>query len=261
MNTRLLEINAKIERAKKHLSDLIAAIKEFHESKPYEFEVCDEKETGDRVWILRVCREPPMQLSAIVGDILNNLRSSLDYLVCGLAEGRKGAKQYFPISDTASKYNKIITNMERHILCRQSTQLLREVQAYKGGDGHGLWQLHQLNIHEKHRFLIPVGTVNSKASTSMPAAMMNMMREFRTPLFHPGIVHVRPGERVFPLKVGTELYRLLAEGKPWVVGTDPKFTFDLAFGEIFTGDPLFPVLKNLAILVTTTINKFVHLLK
>jgi hypothetical protein len=262
MNTRLVEINAKIERAKNHLLDLNTEIKKFIQTKPYEVEDYDEEETGDRVWIVHVRSEPPIQLGAIVGDLLNNLRSSLDYLVFELAERRGGSKLYFPICNTADEFDSAITKIEKFILCNEAIQILREVQAYKGGGGHGLWQLHQLNRREKHRFLIPVGTANTQATTSMPSAMMEMMRKFRKPLFHPGIFHVKPGNRVFPLKDGTELYRLLASGRPGVVGNDPRFTFEMAFGEgeIFIDDPIFPTLRNLTKLVVTTINKFVPLL-
>ena len=262
MNARLVGINAKIERAKSHLLDLEAEIKKFVQTKPYEIEAYDEKETGDRVWIVHVRSEPPILFGTIVGDLLNNLRSSLDYLVIALAEGRGESKLFFPICMTADEFDKAVTKIKEFILCNEAIQILREVQAYKGGDGNGLWQLHQLNRREKHRFLIPVGTANAQATTSMPSAMMKMMRKFRTPLFHPGIFHVEPGNRVFPLKEGTELYRLLAQGRPGVVGNDPRFTFEMAFGEgeIFNDKPLLSTLLNWTKLVATTINKFVPLL-
>ncbi len=247
-----------MERAKHHLFDLKAAIKGFQETNPYEIEVYDEDETGDQVYIVHVRSEPPITLAAIVGDVLNNLRSALDYLVFELAEGRGGDKLYFPIYNTADSFKAAIKGMEKIILCNEAIELLRATQAYEGGKGHGLWQLHQLNRREKHRFLIPVGAANAQATVSMPRALMEMMRKFRRPLFHPGIFYAKPANRVFPLKEGTELYRLLAQGRGGTVGKDPKFTFVIAFGEgeILKGDPVLPTLAKLANLVEGTINSF-----
>ena len=255
-------IDAKIERAKHHLLDLQNAVKRFQDSSPYEIEAYDEDATGDQVYIVHVLREPPIALATILGDVVNNLRSALDYLVWELASGRGSDTLYFPIRHTAGDFERAIRGLEQIIRSNVAIDLLRATQAYEGGSGHGLWQLHQLNRREKHRFLIPVGAANARATTSMPSAMMEMMRRFRHPLFHPGIVYVKPAERVFPLVEGIELYRLLAKGRGGVVGKNPQFAFEIAFGEgeIFKGEPILPTLAQLTNLVERSINPFRPLL-
>lgn len=71
----------KVERAKKHIGDLDPKVLAFLVRRPYKTVSEDDPETGDQVWYIKIAETPPIQWGAIVGDVIHNLRSSLDVLV------------------------------------------------------------------------------------------------------------------------------------------------------------------------------------
>jgi hypothetical protein len=94
----------KLERAKELLEQLRT---EYHDSR-YKFAVKFwrgfSRETGAQlVWIEDVPAYP-RKWGLIVGDIGNNLRSALDYLVFQLAEDPEKDRTAFPISETEADY-------------------------------------------------------------------------------------------------------------------------------------------------------------
>lgn len=73
---------AKVNRANVHLSLLNERIQGFVDSNPYEVETEPSSNTGEVIVYASAVREPPAQeWSAIIGDVVHNLRSTLDHLV------------------------------------------------------------------------------------------------------------------------------------------------------------------------------------
>ena len=69
MAERTAGIDAKIERAKKHVRDYKKAEKRFFEFRPYKVVAGNEQGSGDLVYVLQGRREPrPARLSVIAGD-------------------------------------------------------------------------------------------------------------------------------------------------------------------------------------------------
>ena len=102
----------KVDRAYKHILDLGAEYLRFlGEGGPYETLFEDDTDTGERTYYLRVRKETPTQFSALIGDIAQNLRSSLDHLAWHLVKSSpvtpkaRGTDIYFPIFETAREYN------------------------------------------------------------------------------------------------------------------------------------------------------------
>jgi len=104
MANRLVGINTKLERAKKHILHLKADTDRFTETNPYELFSYDDPDTGDEIIAVHVHRELSPDLAAIVGDVLNNLRTPLDYLIYELASGKGNDHLAFPISQTESGF-------------------------------------------------------------------------------------------------------------------------------------------------------------
>jgi hypothetical protein len=72
----------KVNRANMHLSLLDERIQRFVDSNPYKVETEPGPNRGEEIVYANTLREPPTQeWSAIVGDIVHNLRSALDHLV------------------------------------------------------------------------------------------------------------------------------------------------------------------------------------
>src|SRR4051794_18892049 len=100
----------KLDRAKLHREELARRVKEFEESNPYSVTFDVDVHRGFYEQIAHFRGDPSFHGYAglVVGDIVNNLRSSLDYIAYNLTiiETRKdpptGEKQIqFPIVKTA----------------------------------------------------------------------------------------------------------------------------------------------------------------
>ena len=96
-----------------------------------------------------------MEMGAIVGDIIHNLRSALDLLACDLvlANGGNPKGVYFPFFKTADGLNKKIKDRDFNRAGPDAVALLTRYQPYEGGDSP-LYAIHLLDIIDKHRMLV-----------------------------------------------------------------------------------------------------------
>lgn len=80
----------KLRRAVVHMTDLQSRVEEHLAGRP--FDVVAETRDNGRLVVVRMVGDTsiPEEWSAIVGDVLHNLRSALDCLVVGLAEANLG---------------------------------------------------------------------------------------------------------------------------------------------------------------------------
>lgn len=107
--------------------------------------------------------EFPLRISVFVGEIVHNLRSSLDHLVCALAlmnSGEYRRSNQFPVCDT---YEKFQSSQKRGYLKgvgSEAFKLIQSLQPYYTGDPekNPLKVLHDLNVMDKHRILIVLVT-------------------------------------------------------------------------------------------------------
>lgn len=148
----------KIERAKQHITDLQADIRAFHERHLYEIVGEDDVDTGDWVLKAKIIEVPPPRWGAMAGDAIHNLRASLDILWRFLmypssSSDTDDRRTQFPIMQSAklfkARFSRPIKGSRR-----AAVDLLKAVKPYKGGNDL-LWLLHQLDIIDKHRGLVP----------------------------------------------------------------------------------------------------------
>src|SRR3954466_4643504 len=81
ISKKLQGVELKVQRAKKHITDLEAAIVAFKKSSPDRICGKYDPETRRQIYYVASIGEIPPQLSLIAGDALNCLRSALDQLV------------------------------------------------------------------------------------------------------------------------------------------------------------------------------------
>ena len=88
----------KVQRAKKHISDLHNEIAAYMRRKPYRIVVEQDTEPQRCVLVIRVREEVPDNLATIIGDAVHNLRTALDILACELVRINSGDPEgvYFP---------------------------------------------------------------------------------------------------------------------------------------------------------------------
>jgi hypothetical protein len=151
------DVYLKINWAEKRIADFYVARNAFMDTNPCGYSVKVDNETREPVYYFTDCKPLGTDLPLIAGDVLQNLRTALDYMVC-ISVKLQGhpVTEYtgFPIP------KKVPTTYEERRRFRQKVEGLRqeaikEIEAlkpYQGGD-EILWRLHSLNNRDKHRLL------------------------------------------------------------------------------------------------------------
>jgi hypothetical protein len=175
-----------------------------------------------------------------MGDAIHNLRSALDLLVWQLVlinSAVPGKQNAFPIYDTLLDFNSGYARQ----LCGVATSAvgtIRSLNPYEGGN-RTLWLLHQLDIIDKHRVLVPayssVGTTIIDFSVGLKKLMPDAGSVPPMPF---GINWADPS---CPVQDGEELWRVKANQRE-DVDLNPKFTFTIALA------PGTPVKKGMSVL-------------
>ena len=164
----LVGVFLKIRRANRHLADLDEAIKTALDRDRYSFTLEFDPQTNSHVYTAHGVPAIDADWSLIVGEILYNLRSALDYLAWQLVildGGTPGDKTQVPVR--ASPFNKkgewVTPQLQPPVSNPQVLDALEEVQPYRGPEGEPaafhdspLWRLGILNNIDKHRLLLVV---------------------------------------------------------------------------------------------------------
>jgi len=256
---RIALIRIKIERAKKHIIDLQAAIHAFGESHPYEIGTKRYPQTRKIMYYLADFRDVPLDISAIAGDVLQNLRSALDHLTCQLvcAAGNKPTlRTSFPIFDSATKY-KAKSPGKVEGMRQDAIHALNGIKPYKGGN-NTLWLLHKLNNIDKHRLLVSVLIKNYATSFKLgdPSALELLIDFRRAFKDYPGADITKIGK---PLKAGDVLFISAPDSE---LKQKVQFHFHVALNEPEIGEsqPLIETLQHMVDLVDNIVACFRPLL-
>jgi hypothetical protein len=246
----------KVERAKHHFGDLQARYERFREDNPYEAIPYDEPDTGDLVYKAKIPNQPPLWWSTIAGDCVHNLRSSLDLLVCEMvrAKGNPVTKDTgFLVAKDANAFESGYYMRKVKGVPQAAVELIKKAKPYKEAD-NPFWRLNELDIADKHKLLVPVGTVHHRTVKTItldqffaanPGTTEATMEDVVTP--PAGIV---TPELPFPAEDDAEIYRVPASLRNDPVAQmhmNPEFEFEIAFGEVevVEREPLIPTLDQL----------------
>jgi len=132
--------NVKARRAAHHFADLRQEVDAFRSRRPFAL-TPEPAETPRRLAYRLKFREPiPAELSAIVGDVLHNLRSALECVAYELARRTRGTAltpaeeraTTFPIQPTPESFEKFFTENKRRdtLFDARSRAALRLVQPF-----------------------------------------------------------------------------------------------------------------------------------
>jgi hypothetical protein len=240
-------VNLKFQRARDHAADLEQKVRRFLDSNPFEVYEEEEQSTGDLLTCVRVHRQPPPELSLIIGDLIHDCRTALDHLAWQLvlANGNQpDEKTMFPIARSKNAFPSYAQKCLKGA-SKQTISGIEKLRPYQGGDER-FWRLHRLDIEDKHRLLIPVGAAyrNFEMLTSflgterIPAAT-----------FPP--LPIRPADRQYPLQDGAIVLRIMKAAREsqqqGMMRTEHRFTFEVAFSDdtAVAGEPITPTLANL----------------
>jgi hypothetical protein len=146
----------KLRRAKRHIVDLEKQIADFLKARPFRAVVESDGDGRQRI-VFRVARAIPKDFSAIIGDVIHNLRAALDLLACDLVRLNGGSDEdvYFPFCEDANYLETMIKKRHVDRAAPQAVDLIRSLQPYRGGN-QALRAIHDLDIRDKHQMLIPI---------------------------------------------------------------------------------------------------------
>lgn len=215
----------KIDRAKRHLDELRAQVGVYLARDPYVGLKMRDMRTGE-YFMSSLSRElPPDELSLVFGDLLFNLRSSLDILANDLVRhsGREPKNVYFPFAGDEAGLEEQITSKMRGA-APDILELVRGFEPYRGGNEY-LRALHDLNIRDKHIELLGAGAGQAMIfdmSTGVPTGPNSFRVDFerlQSMPIDPTGFPVREGTEVVGKLVGSRSFVHIGEGLP-LTGTD-----------------------------------------
>ena len=157
----------KIARAKKHLAELEQVIQAYIETNPVRYEttvsdpeIVGTKEDGTPLRHARITFKfdqdaIPEEMSAIVGDIVHNLRSALDLMATELCRAEDDAEDetHFPFAKKESEFGNRVSKTGFWRAGPEAIMLMSEFAPYEGGNAV-LRAIHDLDIRDKHKRLI-----------------------------------------------------------------------------------------------------------
>ncbi|HZY72455.1 MAG TPA: hypothetical protein VFE22_05040 [Edaphobacter sp.] len=101
------------------------------------------------------------EIALVIGDAIHNLKTALDYawlqVITASIPRMAGERPKFPIYPTVDLLEQFLTNKKIHIDCPRLSRFVFNIKPYDGGNFY-LYPLHQMDIVDKHRLLIPSTT-------------------------------------------------------------------------------------------------------
>jgi hypothetical protein len=148
----------KIERADKHIDDLYDVLKGFLSSDFYSVRI--DKNYWFNDLIIDISKDFPKEVASLMlGDAIHNLRSSLDVLMRQTVINMNGIpskKTAFPFADSREKLiEETNSRLKEPAMEEVRDFIIDEIKPYQTGN-YPLWAIHDLDIRDKHHFIIPV---------------------------------------------------------------------------------------------------------
>ncbi len=146
----------KIGRAARHVATLRGEVAAYMARVPIYTDMwIDENDPKYMAFSLNIAEPIPMEWAPIIGDAVHNLRASLDLLACEAVRlnGDSDASTYFPFAESAGELETMIKRRMSGA-SDAAKDLVRSFQPYIGGNA-ALRGVHDLDIYDKHRALLP----------------------------------------------------------------------------------------------------------
>jgi hypothetical protein len=233
---------AKIERAKKHFTDLAQEDRRFMALNPYRIDPEYDPQTRNLRFKQSVFLQPdPILWGTLIGDAVHNLRSVFDHLAWQLvlANGnRPDWRTEFPVYIGDPMEYESFARRKVHGMAKGAITLIEHLQPYRAGsqfDRDPLHILNALDIEDKHHFLLVVGGAGWMPSLTLNGSYVDIEKA------HFG------GGRISPLIDGAETSTKITFGAGSEVDVKVKFTYYVAFDQVGPGrgEPVSPTLHQL----------------
>jgi hypothetical protein len=240
-NNRIRGVRLKIERAKRHISDLDVRIRAFCDSEPYTLGINQKLQIRHVALYVSDINPIPDDVPLIIGDAVHNLRSALDHLAWQLVESGGGTPDrntYFPICKSPQHYTSAISKGGMNAIAPGAIQIIAALQPH-GTKDDTLWHIHELDRWDKHRLVLTTATALNKWS------IIARGQEIGWP------------EPAIPLKRGHEIVNVPADTYHRTGHKNFKLGIDIAFGEseVVAGKSVLETLNHMADFVDVVVTQ------
>lgn len=172
----------KVKRAEKHHAELAHL---FKRSQPFGYYLETNCKTGERATFAKRNEVVANEAAVIIGDVLHNLRAAIDHAYWNCTEkyaksdGERRSIQ-FPITSTEMALTDSVLPGLPSRVSQDFAQALASLKPYRDGGNSLLCAIHDLDVMDKHKLLVPTGNF-TKISSSMiqrlvpdfPSGLMN----------------------------------------------------------------------------------------
>jgi hypothetical protein len=172
----------KVKRAEKHHAELAHL---FKRSRPFGYYLETNCITGERATFAKKNEEVANEAALIIGDVLHNLRAAIDHAYWNCTEkyaksdGERRSIQ-FPITSTEMALaDSVLPGLPSRV-SQDFAQALASLKPYRDGGNSLLCAIHDLDVMDKHKLLVPTGNFTEISSSMIqrlvpdfPAGLMN----------------------------------------------------------------------------------------
>lgn len=155
----MISADLKIQRAERHHAELSTLLRR---RKPFRYFVETNLKTGEKATFAKKDEESANQSAIIIGDIIHNLRAALDhtYWHCtekfAQSDGER-RKIQFPICQTEQGFKDSVLPGLPSRVSEKFARALEDLRPYREGGNKSLCLIHDLDVTDKHKLLIPTG--------------------------------------------------------------------------------------------------------
>jgi hypothetical protein len=230
----------KIERANKHIGELQAVLDAFLKTNFYRLGIDKNLNDGKNVLTFELIGTLPSDVPLIIGDAIHNLHTALDLVIWEIESriGKPDRSTKFPFYQTRSELVGAIENGNLKT-AEISRVIIDDIKPYRGGNDL-LYGLHDLDITDKHKLLIPIVSIVELRGASGEDDCGGRFKNLNFFITQSGRINALSS---------TKNLKITNSGQP---------SFEIRFdkGEVFEDKPVISTLHQLWQLVSGIIGKF-----
>jgi hypothetical protein len=240
-NTFFCGSKLKVERANKHVGELQAGLDAFLKTNFYRLGIDKNLNDGTNVLTFELIGTLPSDVPLIIGDAIHNLHTALDLMIWEIESriGNPDRSTKFPFYQTRSELVGAIETGNLKAAPEICHVIIDDIKPYRGGNDL-LYGLHDLDITDKHKLLIPIVSIVELRGASGEDDCGGRFKDLNFFITQRGRINAISS---------TKNLKITNYGQP---------SFEICFdkGEVFEDKPVIPTLHQLWQLVSGILEKF-----
>ncbi|MDH4192739.1 MAG: hypothetical protein OEY80_00960 [Nitrospirota bacterium] len=143
---------AKLQRAARFVDELETALNEYNQGDPVTGRIDSTKMPPE---LIIDYKGLPLEVGAILGDAIHNMRTALDLMASELARinGKSDKDIYFPFAASIADFPDAIKRKNFQKAGEDAVALLKKFAPYRGGNER-LRAIHDIDIEDKHTAIL-----------------------------------------------------------------------------------------------------------